>query len=433
MSSLDAREIPADPVSAQRLEAIGLAYRLIDTEDSTAADAFLRAETRGFLDPEPNDELLEFERATISARRNTGVFPAGAGRTDLPVATVNSWVTPLTVPGGEIDMWAISAVTVSGTHRRMGIARAMLEGELRAAAAAGVPVAGLTASEATLYERYGFAVAVPVMRVRVKTRRAGWGGSATAGRIEYLERPRLASDLGAIHERARLQRGGQIAGWPARWERMAGLAPNDTKASSVRGVRYIDEDGTTRGVLAYTLAEAGQGEGIELSVRHLTAETPDALRALWRFAVQHDLVTIVTAELRPVDDPLPLLVADQRGVEQTVHDHGWLRILDVPAVLSARTFATDVDVVVTVTDPLDLAAGTWRLKAVAGERATVEAAPEAAADITLGIAELSAAILGGVALTRLADAGRVHGDASHIDALSGALRAERMPHLAIWF
>lgn len=433
MTAPDAREIPVDPDSAERLRAIGLDYRLIDAEDEASADVFLRAEARGFLDPEPTDDALEFDRAAIAMRRNVGVFEEDAARGAWPVATVNSWVTPLTVPGGEIPMWAVSAVTVAGTHRRRGIARALMEGELRAAVAAGVPIAGLTASEATLYSRYGFSVAVPVSRMRVNTRRAGWGVSTPTGRIEYIERPRLASDLGAMHERARLRRPGQIAGWPTRWERMAGLAPNDSKGASVRGVRYVDEAGEMRGVMAYTLAEASPGFRFELSVRQLSAETPDALRALWRFALQHDLVDVVSAELRPVDDPLPLLVADQRGIEQTVHDHGWLRILDVPAVLSARTYAGDVDVVISVTDPLDLAAGTWRLTAAAGERGALEEIPDAAPDIALGISELSAAYLGGVGLTLLADAGRVGGDETRIAALSRALRADRAPFLSIWY
>ena len=56
---------------------------------------------------------------------------------------MNSWVTPMTVQGGaHVPMWAISAVTVAATHRRRGIARNLLEGELRAAAQPGLPSPG---------------------------------------------------------------------------------------------------------------------------------------------------------------------------------------------------------------------------------------------------------------------------------------------------
>src|SRR5690606_26901044 len=118
--------------------------------------------------------------------------------------------------------WAISSVTVAATHRRRGIARALLEGELRAAAAHGVPLAGLTVSEATIYGRYGFASALPVARIAVDTRRAGWASPMPEGRLEYLEGETLQRMLGSVHEKARQRRAGTIAGWDWRWTRAAG-------------------------------------------------------------------------------------------------------------------------------------------------------------------------------------------------------------------
>src|SRR5690606_22682148 len=144
------------------------------------------------------DAELAQARETMRARRNIGVYDPAAGT--WPIATVNSWVTPLTLPGGEVDMGAISSVTVAGSHRRRGLARDVLEGELRAAARAGAPVAGLTASEATLYGRYGFGPAVPVMRFPLDTARAGWaGGEASAGRLVYADKQTLADDLERLH------------------------------------------------------------------------------------------------------------------------------------------------------------------------------------------------------------------------------------------
>ena len=163
--------------------------------------------TRGFLDEDPSDTVIAEQRESARDRRNIGVYDAAAGA--WPVATVNGWLTPLTVPGGEIDMWAISSVTVAGTHRRRGIARNLLEGELRAAAAAGVPIAGLTASEATIYGRYGFASAIPVLRMTVDTKPAGWVGAPVPGRVLYSDKATLADDLERLHEQSRPARAGQ--------------------------------------------------------------------------------------------------------------------------------------------------------------------------------------------------------------------------------
>ncbi|MGV2982987.1 GNAT family N-acetyltransferase [Microbacterium sp. AGC85] len=428
----DARSIPVDPTSVERLADQQLTYRTIDMSSKADAEAFFRADARGFLDAEPSAESVTTTTAALEARRNVGVFEAGASAGALPVATVNSWITPLTVPGGEVDMWAVSSVTVSGTHRRRGIARALLEGELRAAASAGVPVVGLTASEATIYGRYGFASAIPVGRVTVDTHRAGWAATAPAGRIEYVDKETLRDHLSALHEVARTQRSGQIAGWKLRWERVAGLTPDHPDAAAVRGIRYLDEHGAVRGVLAYKLTEIPGAFRFEMTIFHLVGVTPDALTALWGFALQHDLIDRVNVDLRPLDDPLPWLVADRRGVEITVHDHGWLRILDVTAALSARTYRAPLDLVFQLTDTLGFAEGSWRLSAD-GARATVTSEPDAAADVTLSVAALSAIYVGGVSAVQLRAAGLLHATAEVAASVDDAFRSAEAPLLGIWY
>lgn len=280
MSLIDARDVPADPTSAERLAQNGLDYRLVDMADSATAERYLRAVSRGFLGDEPTKEAMASGVGTFADRRNIGVFdPASAA--DLPVATVHSWVTPLTVPGGaELPMWAISVVTVAATHRRRGIARALVEGELRAASEAGLPMAGLTVSEATIYGRYGFGSAIPMSALTVDTRRAGWAGAAPEGSIQYVERDELVADLGTVHDRVRRARAGNIAGWKERWEGFAGLSPADKERERVRGVRFLDGSGELRGVLVYTLEEKNDTFRFAMKVRHLAAETPEALAVL---------------------------------------------------------------------------------------------------------------------------------------------------------
>lgn len=424
--------IPVDPVSAERLAAGGLTYRLIDTASDADADAFLRADARGFLDGDPADDVIAADRAGIAARRNIGVFETGAAVGTWPVATVNSWVTPLTIPGGEIDMWAISSVTVSGTHRRRGIARAMLEGELRAAASAGVPIAGLTVSEATIYGRYGFAPALPVAKMSVDTRRAGWSAPGVGGRIEYLDKEGLKQNLTVVHDVERAQRSGQIPGWDLRWGRIAGTAPGTPDAASRRGVRYLDAQGNVRGVMAYRLTEITGAFRFEMHISQLSAVTDDALVALWGFALQHDLVDRVTADLRPIDDPLPWLVNDPRGVEVRVHDHGWLRVLDVPATLAARTYRAPLDLVLRVEDALGFADGTWRLIVVDGRASVVDASGEEPA-ASLDVGALSAIYAGGVSAAQLRAAGRVDATAEVAASIDDAFRAAQAPVLGIWY
>lgn len=434
MALIDARGIPADQTSVDRLAAEGLDYRVVDTEDSARLTAFQRAMARGFLGGDPTEAVLAEGALTVRSRRGIGVYERGADSGALPVATIDSWVTPLTIPGGEIDMWAISGVTVAGTHRRRGIARSLLEGELRAAADSGVAVAGLTVSEATIYGRYGFGAAVPVSHFTVDVRRAGCAGPVPPGRVEYVERERLAEELSAVHERARTTRAGQVPGWAARWAGLGGLASNESDRDKVRGVRYLDAEGVVRGVLSFALSERGDSFRFSLHVRLLVGETPEAVAALWRFAVQHDLVDEVTADLRPVDDPLPWLVTDPRGVVQVVHDHGWLRILDLPTALMARRYSAPIDTILRVEDALGFTAGTWRLRVDEAGAATVEAGEEGSEpDITFDVSALSALYAGGVRAAALHGAGRIDASPASVVALDRAFAAFPAPSLDIWY
>lgn len=434
MTLIDAREVPADPASAEALRSAALEYRVVDMADDTQAAAFRRAVTRGFLGAEPSPEALEAERESFASRRNIEVIDPAASAGSFPVATVNSWVTPLTVPGGtDVGMWAISAVTVAATHRRRGIARALLEGELRAAASAGIAVAGLTVSEATIYGRYGFGPAVPVAAIEVDTRRAGWAGGEPTGRIEYIDRETLADDLAAVHERVRRSRPGRIPGWRTRWQGHAGVSPHITERDAVRGVRHVDDAGRVTGVLAYTLKERQGTFRFGLAVRILVAETNEALAALWRFALQHDLVDEVNADLRPLDDPLPWMVTDQRGVTRTEHDHGWLRILDVPAALGARRYSAPLDLVVRAEDPLGFAAGDWRVHIDADGAASVEPDDTDRVDAVLGVAALSSMYVGGVRASTLYAAGRIEADPAVVDQLDRAFISFPAPTLDIWY
>jgi len=436
VNSVDARTVPADPESARRLREQGFDYRVVDIADYGSAVAFAQAAERGFLGGAPSDAEIERMRETWEQRRNVGVYEADAVASALPVGTVNSWVASMSLPGGDarsaIPMWAISMVTVAATHRRRGIARGLLEGELRAAASAGVPVAGLTVTEATIYGRYGFGPAVPVSRIAVDARASGWRAPQAPGRLEYVGLDELARELGELHERARFARAGQIAGWRGRWLGQAGLGAGSKKDANARGVHYRDVDGVVRGAIAYTLKELPGSFRNSMTIRQLVAETDDALSALWGFAVNHDLVDRIEADLRPVDDPVVRLVANPHAVDVAVRDHGWLRILDAPAALRARRYAASLDTVIRVEDGYGFADGTWRLSIDAAGAAEVEST-DAAPDVVLDVATLSSAYAGGVPLTQLAAAGRVQGDAAAVTALGRALHADPAPTLSIWY
>jgi predicted acetyltransferase len=148
----------------------------------------------------------------------------------------------------------------------------------------------------------------------------------------------------------------------------------------------------------------------------LVGLTPQADAALWRYILSLDLAGTIQLHARPVDDPGRWRLADPRRLRTThVGDHLWVRLLDLPASLAARRYATDGRLVLEVTDAL---------RPRNQGRFLLEGGPDGAsceptgadADLALDVADLGAAYVGGVRPTVLARAGRV------VELRPGALR-----------
>lgn len=439
--AFDPAAVPLDLTAREALATQGLAYVTVDPgeEDSAPFTRWAEAVDRGFLAEQAPAESIEGWRRRSAGRRHIAVLDPGAARPDQPVATTCSWVGELTVDiGRTLDAWAISNVTVSATHRRRGIARALIEGDLRAAAAAGLAVAALTVSEATIYPRYGFGPAVPVTRWTVDARRAGWLGPEPVregrGRLDVVERETIRTDARELFERVRLTRPGELRPTASLYLALSGLLPGRPNLKA-RGVRFTDAEGVVRGLLVHQVE--GNRENFAastLTVDLLLAETPDAYAALWHFALTHDLIGTVKAGELSMDEPLRWMVADQRALTVTEHDHHWLRILDVPRALAARHYRVPGALVLGVVDGLGITGGTFRLEIDDDGAARVTAAPDAAEiDLRLGIGELSALYLGGVSARTLLAAGRIECEPAVATWFDTAFAPAAPPRLSYWY
>ncbi|TQJ31628.1 GNAT family N-acetyltransferase [Microbacterium sp. SLBN-146] len=430
------REGTPDPVSAERLSAQGLEMRTIPAAGDDF-EGFLQAVVRGFLGPEHSAVQVTATSERSAYRRATGVYDPQSPVRDRPVGTIASWMGRLSMPGDrDIPACAISAVTVAPTHRRRGIARALLEGELRAAHAARAPIAMLTVSESTLYGRYGFAPAAASAEWVIDIKRAAWTGPTPAGRVDFIAKERARELLSVVHERVRRSVPGEIDIPAGHWDTIAGTRPDAVKPEAKRAVQYADASGEVRGIAVYSVTEnEADYTKSTVTLTYLLAETDEAYAALWRFFIEMDLIGELRASELSVDEPLLWMLSDQRAAVVTVRDHQYVRVLDVPATLEARTFGAPGSLVLDVSDPLDLAGGRFRLDVgddltARVERIDSDDATEGAV-VALGIQELSAISLGGVSVATLAAAGRISTtDAALATRMFAGTRA---PRLSIWY
>lgn len=433
--------LPLDETSRAALAAEGLRYAQLDTDDASAHDRWLQAAYRGlhFAAFTP-DELADY-RSGFAYARSMGVWDASEADAQTPVATVASWRSPLSLGDARsVEAWAISLVHVAATHRRRGVARALLEGELRAAHAAGIPLAMLTVSEATIYGRWGFGPAAYCADYRIATTGLRVTAAVPTGRVHRVDTASLRPLAPVISARAHDRVGGEVPSDELHWDRAFALAARTaSRAPQLRAARFDDASGEPQGFVLYSVAEHPDDFSAHtLTVEYLCAATDDALVALWRYVLDQDLVGTVQAALRPVDEPLPWMVSNPRAVQTVARrEHLWLRVLDVPAALSARRYAAADSVLLRVSDPMGFAEGDWMLTSTPDGEATVTAhtgEPHGAAVVDLGVEALGALLLGGTSVEALRVAGRLaEGSPGSADRLAAVLRPARAPHLSTWF
>jgi predicted acetyltransferase len=385
-------------------------------EDASTEGRFakwLDAEGIGFhegtFDPEDLPHYLAAYRA--DERVLWGVHdsaqPAEALGADHPVATYGTMVHPLNVGAAQIDVHQITAVTVRTSHRRRGILRATMVRDLREAAQRGLPLAILTASEATIYGRFGFGCATFTHSIEVDVRERFEVTAAQAGTTTLVAREHAVALAEAIFERFQESTFGSVGRQYAYPRRASGEWGRERPVvdRAVRLAVHYDADGEPAGYVSYRFA-GWETTPYTMKIVDLVAATPSAYLELWRYLGSLDLVERITWDGARRDDALPWALRDRRCYEvKGTDDVLWVRLLDVPAALVNRSYRGSGRIVLEVLDDLGISGGRYVLTVVDGS-AHVEAVGAAAApDATLTVNALGSLYLGGVQASTLAAAG----------------------------
>ncbi|MGZ6271426.1 MAG: GNAT family N-acetyltransferase [Candidatus Limnocylindrales bacterium] len=383
-------------------------------------EVFMAAIARAFGE-ELRDEDVASWRARLEPDR---IFVGWDGSTAIGGGAVYS--LRLTVPGGEVAAGGVTAVGVQPTHRRQGLLRQMMGRMFSQARERGEPIAILWASEASIYQRFGYGLAAFKARFDLPTERSAFRDErAPSGRMRLLERAEAERLLPPVFDAFRVARPGAWARDATWW---ADILADPEWHRHGGGPRYFavhERDGRATGYTRYHLHEDWDDRGPRnvLHVYEAIALDAAAERDMWRFLCDVDLVGTVQYRLAAVDHPLLHLLLEPSALGFTLGDALWLRVLDLPAALVGRRYGAADRLVLEVSDEgLPDNAGRWELTAGAGAPSVARTA--AAPDVALDVADLGAVYLGGVSFAELARAGRVTGltaDAlQRADALFGS-------------
>lgn len=392
------------------------------TEESL--EAWSRAASYGFHE-EFHAESLDVDRKVFELDRSYGHTVDGRW-----VSTFGALTRRLQVPGGaDVDVAAVTMVTVHAPYRRRGLLSAMMRRQLEDCVARGEPLAVLWASESVIYGRYGFGPAVPRRLVRGRTRRLAFRPEVpTSGSVAEVTLEDLEPVARRLHPALR------TPGTMARDDDTGWLFPfHDLEhfrdgATALRAAVHYDEAGEPDGFATFRVKDASEATAPDSEVRvgELWGEGA-AYAGLWRHLLDLDLVRRFRYSNLEADGVLPWLLVDQRAADTRLSDGLFVRVVDVAAALRARAYAAPVDVVIEVDDPvLPDNSGRWRLT-TDGTTTSVERTDDPA-DLALDVRELGTVYLGGVALGELHRAGRVvEHTPGAVVAASAALGWHRAP------
>lgn len=361
-----------------------------------------------FQSPPPSDERIVAVRPFFDLERSLGAYDDG-GRL---CGVARSFATPLTVPGGgELSAGAVTSVGVLPTHRRQGHLRRLMRTQLADIADRGEAVAILIAAEYPIYGRFGYGPAIEAVGLRLDATAAAWR-DAPSGSVELVDNQGYAKLVGELYDRVRRTTPGHIGWFARRWELDAGVLDwhdgDDAKRRDAVKVVWRDDSGRAQAATSYTVTESWVHNRPQnaIATNALVAASPRAEHEMLRFLASVDWVSSVSVPLRPVDDPAPLALVDGRAARLVDRsDNVWLRVLDVPAALTARRYAHPGSLVLDVADPGGPAHGRFRLDG--GPDGAECTSTTAEPDLAVDVATLGAAYLGGQSWARLADAGWV--------------------------
>lgn len=328
------------------------------------------------------------------------------------VGTFGSFAFDLSVPGGAtLPMAGTTIVTVFPSHRRRGVLSKMMARHLDQAVELGQPIAGLWASESSIYSRFGYGVASRGVELEFRSDALTLPAPGPDSiRCRFVDAADAEPLLRPVYEHHESVVPGALSRSDAWWEhRILGDLPHTREDMSMRRIVVAEDDAGIRGYVLYRQKAdwSGKVASGKVAIDELIAVDDDARRALWSFIAHVDLFPKVGWWNTPVDEPLLIEVAEPRLFDATVVDGLWLRILDVKRTLEARQWSTDGRIVIEVVDDTRDAGGRWELAIDAG-RATCTPSTDDA-DVTLGVAELGALYLGGTSAVRLQRAGRIAG------------------------
>ncbi len=298
----------------------------------------------------------------------------------------------LTVPGGSsLEAAWLAMIAVAATHQGRGIWQQISLQGFGILQERGYPILCGVPTQPTVYEILGAGVASYARTYHIEPRFTHLRAKPGQNRVRVVDASEARTDLPAIYDRWCAITPGALSRDSAWWADFLEDRPTQRdNGSALNFVVHPDGFLTYRAIGASP--HAYRRPFGTLVIQDFCPVTDEAHDELLGTLVSLKMFDSIVIEV-PVDDPLPLKLKDPLAAQTTsVSDFLWMRIMNVPDALGARTYWADADLVLEVTDPLGVAGGRFRLQARDGVGTC--SPHDGDADVKIGLGDLGSIYMG---------------------------------------
>ncbi|HIM34390.1 MAG TPA: GNAT family N-acetyltransferase [Pseudomonadales bacterium] len=331
--------------------------------------------------------------------------------------------------GNAVALAGVSTVGTQPEYRRQGLLRRIQTQAFADMRDRGQSVAALWASQAAIYQRYGYAMTTVLRSYHVDTTDIGFhDGVWGSGCVERLSVNDAFDVIKSIYIRFVENRTCYLHRSKALWLQNA-MEEIEGQGPIHAGVHY-DEEGKADGYIIYTLRankvdHATRGQ--EIIIRDMAWLSMDGYRSMWEWLKRHDLVGRVSYQTAAADDPAVELFAEPRLLHGVDHEGIWLRVVDATGALGDRAYSSEGEITIGLTDdPLT----PWNNRSI-----RLEASPEGAhvtssksADLQTSAKALASLYSGFRTARQLRAWGLIEGEDHVIDTADRLFASSHAPH-----
>ena len=331
--------------------------------------------------------------------------------------------------GNAVALAGVSTVGTQPEYRRQGLLRRIQTQAFADMRDRGQSVAALWASQAAIYQRYGYAMTTVLRSYHVDTTDIGFhDGVWGSGCVERLSVNDAFDVIKSIYIRFVENRTCYLHRSKALWLQNA-MEEIEGQGPIHAGVHY-DEEGKADGYIIYTLRankvdHATRGQ--EIIIRDMAWLSIDGYRSMWEWLKRHDLVGRVSYQTAAADDPAVELFAEPRLLHGVDHEGIWLRVVDATSALGDRAYSSEGEITIGLTDdPLT----PWNNRSI-----RLEASPEGAhvtssksADLQTSAKALASLYSGFRTARQLRAWGLIEGEDHVIDTADRLFASSHAPH-----